>query len=266
MMDMREYYLREVYPRLELPLAAKYPLVTLVDRAGYHSLSEHPLLMLVALTGTGKSTALDIVRARTDGRGAGIIPTRREVADWIAIPLAQAVADEALVPVPDRVDRFALTRRFAQRVPGGMAEAFSWLQIADDYEGLLLSEGIRGKNEIGYALRQFPRWQIVELSLHPLTRLRRLSGRQQDFDQAGETADLSFLPRDLQAEAKSLLAAGKISAKALTIVRAEAANYGFTPFADGAAYQQYQRIDVDDFKPEDVAEALIEVMNRQGAG
>ena len=264
-MDMRAFYLHDILPRLQLPMA-DYPLVSLRDRADFHPLGEHPMLMLVALTGTGKSTALDIVRERTGGRGLGIIPTRREIADWIAIPLAQALADEPLVPVPDRVQRFALTRRFAAHVPGGMAAAFSWLRIADGQRALILSEGIRGPDELAFALRNFPRWRIVELALPPLTRLRRLSGRADDFDQAADSADLGFLPGDLQDEAQALVEAGAIKAKALAIVRAEAANYGLYAFADGADHPQYQRVDVAGCAPAEVAGAVIEAMNRAELG
>ena len=263
-MNWRDYYLQEVYPKLALPLVEKYPLVSLTARDGQHPLGEHPLLMLVALTGTGKSTALSLIQQRVGDNAAGIIPTRREVADWIAIPLAQALADEPIVPVPDRVQRFAKTGRFAAQVEGGMAAAFSWLNLADDHTGILLSEGIRGENEIRYALAHFPRWQIVELTLNPLTRLRRLSGRKEDFDRAFGTADLSFLPPELQAEAQVLFDAGEISEKALTITRAETANYGLLPFTDGGTYSNYHRVDINDSTAEEVADAVIEIMQRRG--
>ena len=244
-MDWRDYYLREVRPRLELPLAQKYPHVSLAGGDGIRPLGDCALLMLVALTGTGKSTALDRLRARLGGTGMDVIPTRRELADWIAIPMAQALADEPLEMVRDRALRFACTRRFAEQVPGGLAAAFSWLRVADSCDGLLFSEGIRGRDEIRYALDRFPRWQIVELTLPPLTRLRRLSGRHDDFDRARGSADVSFLPRRLQGEARALVNAGEVAAAALAIVRAEAANYGFGPFADGDAYPNYHLVDVE---------------------
>ncbi|MCY3864992.1 MAG: hypothetical protein OXG68_06080 [Chloroflexi bacterium] len=259
-MDWRDYYLREVRPGLELPMAQKYPHVSLVGGDGFRPLGECALLMLVALTGTGKSTALDQLRARLGGAGLDVIPTRRELADWIAIPMAQALADEPLDLVRDRARRFACTRRFAEQAPGGLAAAFSWLRLADSCDGLLFSEGIRGANEIRYALDHFPRWQIVELTLPPLTRLRRLSGRREDFDRAGGTADLTFLPRPLRREAAALVKAGEITAAALAIVEAEAANYGFAPFADGAAYPNYHRVDVEERSPEEVAEAIIRII------
>jgi len=265
-MDWRDYYLREVCPRLDTPLAQKYPHVSLLGGDGYRPLGEQALLMLVALTGTGKSTTLERLRARLGGAGLDVIPTRRELADWIAIPMAQALVNEPIVKVRDRARRFACTRRFAKQVPGGLATAFSWLYLADDFEGLPLSEGIRGGNEIRYALDHFPRWQIVELTLPPLTRLRRLSGRRDDFDRAGGRSDLAFLPRQLRREAAALVKAGEITTAALAIVEAEAANYGFEPFADGAAYPNYHRVEVGERSPDEVAEAIISVIEVAARG
>ena len=259
-MDWREYYLREVYPRLDIPLAEKYPLASLFSRAGFRPLGDQTLLMLVALTGTGKSTTLKLLRQRLSGCSTAAIPSRREIADWIAIPTAQTLAGEPIVPAPDRKLRFAYTRKFAEHAPGGMAAAFSWLYLADEFDGLLLSEGIRGESEIRYALRHFPRWRIIELSLNPLTRLRRLSGRREAFDRADGTTDLSFLPRALRAEAARLSKDGEISAQALAIVRAEAVNYGFDPFTDGRGYANYHHIDVDGLSPAQVAEAVLGTM------
>ena len=88
-MDAKAYYLLEVYSQLNLPLAETYPLVSLVDGEGSHSIGQHPMLMLVALTGAGKSTTLHHLRNWHSDFGADVIPSRREVADWITIPLAQ---------------------------------------------------------------------------------------------------------------------------------------------------------------------------------
>jgi len=254
---VRAYYLREVYPRLALPLAEKYPLVSLSAAAGRRPLGEQPLLMLVALTGTGKSTTLELLRGQG---GLGIIPSRREIADWIAIPLAQSLAGEALAPVSDRPRRFAYTRQFAEQVAGGMAAAFSWLWLDASYTDRLLAEGIRGPQELRFALRRFPRWQIVELTLDTVTRLRRLSQRGAAFDQAPARADLSFLPPTVREEVRGRCARGEISPRALAIVGAEAANYGLEPFAEGGQYANYQRLAVDGRQPREVARALLSLV------
>ena len=252
-MTARDFYLDQVYPQLDIPLA-QYPLVSLAPLAGYYALGQQPLVMLVAFTGAGKTTALNLLPNRT------VVPPRREVADWIAIPMAQAIRGEPLRPVTDRVQRFHYTRLFAQQVAGGMARAFSWLNLAGQGQGPILTEGIRGENEIEYALRHFPRWQIIELTLHPIVRLQRLSGRQHDFDRAGADADLSFLPAEFRSQAQALLKSGRISPKALTIVRAEAANYGLRPFAEGHRYPNYHHLQIDRRSPEQVAHAVWGIM------
>ena len=257
----RHFYLRQVYPKLAIPLAEWYPQVSLEPRVGHRSLGEHPLVMLVAFTGTGKTTTLNLLRQEA------IIPSRRQTADWIAIPMAQTICGQPLRLVKDRVQRFHYTRIFAERVSGGMARAFSWLQLAHQDQSPILSEGIRGENEIRYALRHFPRWQIIELTLHPVTRLQRLSARQHDFDLARGAADLSFLSVELQAQAQALLKAGHISSKAVSIVRAEAANYGLHPFGGGEGYSNYHRIEVDGSSPQQVADAVraIIAMTKEAA-
>ncbi len=261
-MSVRDYYLHTVYPTLSLPLAEKYPLARLTGGTGWHSLSEHRLILLVALTGTGKSTALERLRRRLGHGRADVIPSRRELTDWILIPLAQALADEEAEAVTDRVERFAITRRFARLVEGGMAAILSWLYLADDMPGPLLSDGIRGPNEVGYALRRCPRWQIIELTLHPLTRLRRLSGRDDRFDRAEGTADVSFLPRTMRAKARALMRNGEISQRALSICRAEAANYGPQPFVAEDGPANYHRLAVDGCSPEAVAVAVSDLITR----
>ncbi|MCY4018966.1 MAG: hypothetical protein OXG39_06130 [Chloroflexi bacterium] len=262
------YYLSEVYPRLKLPLPDAYPLVRLDSAAGYHSLGSHPLLMLVALTGTGKSTTLACLRQNLGPEGMGVIPSRRELADWIALPMMQTLNGEATRPVADRVRRFAYTRSFAERVPGGMAAAFSWLYLADSFSDLVIAEGIRGGNEMRHALTRFPAWRIVELTLDPLTRLRRLSERRDRFDRAAGAADLSFLPCELREEAQTMLAAGEIDARAIAIMGAEVENYGLLPFAAGHQYRNYHRIAVDQRSPEQVAREVAQIVeaiaNAQG--
>ena len=140
-MDGRSYYLENVYPQLDLPLRQAYPLAQLEDGLGYHPLGEQELLMLVALTGTGKSTTLSCFCDIYGGAGMGLIPSRRELADWIAIPMLQTMQSEMLHSVSDRVRRFRYTRSFAEEVRGGMAAAFflvargGQLQLSADIGG-----------------------------------------------------------------------------------------------------------------------------------
>ena len=256
----RDFYLNNVFPQLDLCLPDLYPLTRLDEYPAYHALADHRVTMLVALTGTGKTKTLKSLGASLAGAGMNLIPSRREIADWIAIPIVQTIRNEPLCPIRDRVQRFHYTRLFAEHVAGGMATAFSWLRLADSYEGPVISEGIRGPREIGHALRHFPHWTIIELSLHPLTRLCRLSMRRENFDQAAGVADVSFLPRELRDEASTLLAAGDITESALTIMAAEAENYGLYPYADGAAYSNYHCLCVDGLTPDEVAQLATDII------
>ena len=77
----RQYYRDSVLPHLKLRLADQYPLLRLDDHPGYHSLAQHQIVMLVALTGSGKTTTLSALRQMLDGAGMDVIPSRREVAD-----------------------------------------------------------------------------------------------------------------------------------------------------------------------------------------
>lgn len=262
-MDYQEFYLTTVYPQLEFRIVNKYPLVSLGQKDSHQPLSRMPVLMLVALTGTGKTTTLNALSDIAENnieQGMSVIPSRREIADWIAIPTAQVILDEPIQPVTDRVQRFHYTRTFADHVNGGMATAFSWVHVSRAYNGLIISEGIRGANEISHALTNFPNWHIIELALHPLTRLQRLSDRSSAFDNADGEGDVTFLPADLQAEANALVASGDITAKALTITQAESQSYGLYPFADGHNYNNYHRVDVDDKIPDQVARDVHTIM------
>jgi hypothetical protein len=263
-MTSNDFYIEKVYPQLELSLDNNYRHVSLIPTDSHDSLANHRLLMLVALTGTGKTTTFnklaeifrDSVLDTTE-----VIPSRREVADWIAIPTAQRLLDEPIQPITDRVQRFHYTRTFAEQVSGGMAKAFTWMNVSTDYEGHILSEGIRGENEIRYALEYCLNWQIIELALHPITRLKRLSSRDDVFDKVEGAGDVSFLPNDLQDEVNRLLASGEITSKALTIMCAESESYGLFPFGEGDKFANYHCIHVDDLMPMQVAEMVHGLMN-----
>jgi|GEM_PF-944651 len=262
-MDYHAYYQQTVYPKIDFRIVNKYPHVSLVEQKKTTPLSQLQMVMLVALTGTGKTTTLDALKQLNENdieQGMSIIPSRREVADWIAIPTAQILFDEPIKPVTDRVQRFHYTGTFAKHVKGGMATAFSWVNINKEYDGLIISEGIRGSTEITHALTHFQNWYIIELALHPITRLKRLSSRKGGFDKVSEAGDVSFLPQDLQTEAQALLTAGDITEQALAITKAESENYGLYPFAAGEQFDNYYRVDVDDKTPEQVAQDVNRIM------
>lgn len=263
------FYLEQVWPRLDAKQRARlrehWPRVRLQPEAGFAPLGTLPLRMVCGLTGSGKSTTLDALRRAGRWQFRDDLPSRRDLADLVIIPAAQVHSGQAIAPVRDRSERFRWTQHFAQEVcHSGSAAAFSWLHYRHEDESPLLSEGLRGAREIDAALRHCPRWRIVELWLEPLARLQRLSGRDAAFDAlASGSADLAYLPAAQQQRARELLAAGKISARALVIAGAEARNYGDAP-CDGTA-AGYRCLRMDALTPAAAARAAGEFLFAQEA-
>ncbi|MCL5964379.1 MAG: ATPase, partial [Deinococcus sp.] len=89
----------------------RYPLYLPGESRGGSAvrLPDVPLLVLVGLTGVGKSSLLEALAFPT-------LPDRRELVDRYVLPLFGAV------PPLDRKARFEITRRFRETHPGGVAE------------------------------------------------------------------------------------------------------------------------------------------------
>lgn len=130
-------------------------------------LRDLPLLVLVGLTGVGKSSLLRALEYPT-------LPDRREVVDRYVLPLFRAK------PPLDRAERFALTRRFREEHPGGVAEALAHAYTRPTWP--LLFDGLRGKAEVHYALERLPKSYFIVLEARDLTRLSRLLHRGDSFD------------------------------------------------------------------------------------
>lgn len=262
--EARAFYLEQVWPRLDEGLRTcwRWPRVRLTPAPGYQPLGTLPLRLVCGLTGSGKSTTLAALRQAGHWRYCDDLPTRRELADLVLIPAAQRHSGHALQPVRDRTARFHWTQYFAREIcRGGTATAFSWLHYRHDGQSALLGEGLRGAGEIGEALRRFPRWRILELWLEPLTRLQRLGAREGRFDALATGAvELAYLPAAAQDRARQLLAAGRLSARAVVIAAAEARNYGEAPFAADATVPGYRCLRVDSLTPADAAHAAGEFL------
>jgi len=215
-----------------------------------------PLLVLVGVTGVGKSTTLAALRRA--GLAFHLLPDRRELTDRLIIPAMQAVAGETSAPVADRAQRFAYTRAYRQHHPGGMGEALSMLWIdVEQTPGLLLFDGLRGENEVTFAAQALPQARFVMLDAPDVVRVIRLMGRQDPFDVIAarsahpahemqrftnldvEGADALFTPQE-QHILVDLVSSGEVTAddlrKALAIVVEERRNYD--PAATRAALEK----------------------------
>jgi hypothetical protein len=158
-------------------LSAPLPGLSSSGHADWPVLAEQPLLVLVGVTGVGKSTALAALGSLK------VLPDRREVTDAVMIrPLAGRA-------VTDREERFAMTARYRELHPGGMAQALGTLHADPSvWGGPLVFDGLRGREEVEYAIRTFPAWRFVSLRAPDLVRVRRLLGRADRFDTAGKSA------------------------------------------------------------------------------
>jgi len=158
------------------------PGVLLDEQAPPHwqPIIEMPIVVVVGVTGVGKSTTLEHLEQRL---ACFVLPDRRQLADRVVIPSVQEELGLPRAPVRDRVERFRLTARYRERNPGGMAHALSRLRIDPAVvTGHLVFDGLRGTGEIGWAIAHLPRSRFLGLRAPEATRLLRLLGRQQRFD------------------------------------------------------------------------------------
>lgn len=169
----------------------------------WQPLSNVPLVILVGVTGVGKSTTLHTLRDQ--GFPFQLLPDRRELTDQLIIAFLQRQAGEAPHPVTDRTERFALTRRYREQFPGGMSHALSQLLIIPQPStpsSLTLSttataeaegenaaqawyffDGLRGVDELLAAVELLPFARFIVLDAPDVVRVERLLGRGDRFDQ-----------------------------------------------------------------------------------
>lgn len=155
----------------------------LLDRdapAHWPAASAVPLLVVVGVTGVGKSTTLERLAHRLR---CVVLPERREIADRVVFPLVQDELGEPRHQVRDRLERFRLTARYRERHRGGMAHALSRLRVDPAaLDALLVFDGLRGADELGWAIEHLPRARFLALDAPEWVRLVRLLDRAEGFD------------------------------------------------------------------------------------
>jgi hypothetical protein len=151
---------------------------------GVRPITEVPLLVLVGLTGVGKSSLLEEL-------GFATLPDRRQVVDRFVLPLFGHKPGDNL----DRAQRFELTRRFRERHKGGVAEALRQGHVQPTWP--LLFDGLRGEAEVAYGFAHLPLARFVVLEASDLTRLSRLLNRGDSFDRVKVSADELASIRDI---------------------------------------------------------------------
>lgn len=210
-------------------------------------ITDAPLLILVGVTGVGKSTTLAALKEA--GFVYLLLPDRRALTDDLIIARIQAEDGEPLRTVTDRGERFAYTRRYRERYGGGMAHALTSLRVdtaaaaaAIAGQQHLLFDGLRGADEVRYAAAHLPQARFLVLDAPDVVRVERLLTRRDAFDQIAATTqiDVANLFADLpgvdefftlaeQQHLLSLVVHGRASAEdlraKLAIVVTERRNY-----------------------------------------
>ena len=209
--------------------------------SGWRPLTAMPLVILVGVTGVGKSTTIAALAGHAPD--LRVLPDRRTLTDALIIAHLQQADGEPVAPVTDRAARFAYTRRYRAQFPGGMAHALAQLRVAPHATGPLLFDGLRGADEVGAAVTRFPLAAFAVLDAPDEVRVQRLLGRGDVFDQIDSRTDhtgddwtalgvpeaATFLDADVQARLRNLVATGEVTAQELAaklrIVAEERRNY-----------------------------------------
>ena len=230
------------------------------------ALSSLEFLVLVGVTGVGKTTTLEAMRSA--GIAYSLLPDRRLVTDVVMI---QALAGE---PVADREERFALTAKYRELHPGGMAQAIGNLNLDTEFlPPPRIFDGLRGLDEVSYAAKHYPKARFIVLDAPDIVRVQRLLGRADAFDRAqtgNQDGSLAtrleaiagvrdvFTPEQLAHLAALEMDASEIVAKTKIVVT-ERQNYDPVAARDFLAQLEGNRalyVDTTASSPQDVAERI----------
>jgi hypothetical protein len=155
----------------------------------FRRLADFPLIILVGLTGVGKSTIISLLKETLNFT---LLPDRRRITDEIIITSLQQADGETPTIVADRVKRFEYTARYRTLYPGGMAYALSQLAVDPAEVGpLFLFDGLRGLNEVQHATNYLPQARFIVLDAPDMVRLTRLLKRGDIFDTTKLPASLT---------------------------------------------------------------------------
>jgi len=139
-----------------------------------------PLVILVGLTGVGKSTAL--AQLASIGIDFTLLPNRRTLTDEIII----TGCNERRVSYPagnGPAGQVRIHRPLPGQISGGLAHAFSRLAVdPTNLAAPLIFDGLRGVEEVRQASSYFPVGRFIVLDAPDTVRLSRLLQRADTFD------------------------------------------------------------------------------------
>ena len=158
--------------------------------SGWRMLADLPLVVLVGVTATGKSTVLRTLTGLD--LAYTLLPDRRTLTNLVMIaPLRQGTQDQNR-PL-GRVDRYPYLRRFLQEHPGAMGDILASMSVAPSMPVPLLFESLRGVNEVQAAATALPSARFIMLHAPDAVRIQRLLNRADPHD-AVENSSPAPLP------------------------------------------------------------------------
>ncbi len=164
--------------------------------SNFRSLTKLALVIMVGLTGVGKSTILKLLQK--NGLIFTLLPDRRTIINASIISSLQREAGQTPHLLTDQMERFKYTARYRAKYPGGIAHALGQLAVDPaKASSLLIFDGLRGLNEVQYATAYFPKARFVVLDAPDIVRLERLLKRGHVFD--AKTIHTSLLGKNLMA-------------------------------------------------------------------
>lgn len=194
---------------------------------GWRAITAMPLVVLVGLTGAGKTT---LARTLAMAGRVAPLPDRRRLTD--AVILGENAA------TLDRAGRFAATARFRQNAPGGMGEVLAALSVAAKPFSPLLFDGLRGAAEIEFFAPRAPLAIFLAFDVSDGARAQRIAARGDQFDGAASGS----------------------AAKAQTLVADEAAHYSLGAALEALAVHAPGRVhimDAERLPPDEIAAQAI---------
>jgi hypothetical protein len=157
--------------------------------AGWQRLVDQPLVILVGGMGSGKSTLLRAVQRTSFSHY--LLPDRRVLTNLLIVAPQQRAAGE-VVQTLSRAQRLPFIWRYQDQHPAGMAYAIAQLWFDPTLiRTPIIFDGLRGEQEVRFALEHFPKTSFFCLSCPVRVRLERLLVRHDPYDRFGpENLDL----------------------------------------------------------------------------
>jgi len=251
--------------------------------ANWQSITEQRLVIIVGVTGVGKSTTLG--KLASSGVNYTLLPNRRDLTDRLIIAYMQALDGGSVQPVTDRKQRFDYTRRYRGLFPGGMSEALTQVLVNPaELTKPLIFDGLRGADEVGHAIDLLPHANFIVLHAPDALRVQRLLTRNDAFDQVAtavpvdhaalglDGAEAFFTPDEIAALV-ALVERGEVTVAdlraKLQIILEERRNYDPVAAIDVLQTRSPERtlvVDTARHYPNQVVAAIVEKLGNWGIG